>query len=154
MSVGFGATTKVMAAHYAGKPAALAGANHVDVFGVFENVYQNLVARFQFPSLTIRGWTLDRNFAHQLDGRNVVLGEVAGHRLVDLATLHKLNQADLRGAVTVAGQRLQLGHYAGTRLQYGDRVHFTLVVEQLRHPDLLAQNPCHRHGALLTSRMP
>src|ERR1700733_6649335 len=47
MTVRLGATAKVVTAHYTGKAAALAGADHVHILVIGKDVYQDAVARLQ-----------------------------------------------------------------------------------------------------------
>ena len=84
-----------------------------------------------------------RNFLDHPDRRNVRLGEVAGHRLVDLGSLDEVDVADLRGFVAILRQRLELRDHARTSLQNGHRVNITAVVEDLRHADFLSENSCY-----------
>ena len=69
---------------------------------------------------------------------------------------HKLDQANLSRLVSIFRGRLVLRHHARTSLQHCDRANVALGVKQLRHADLLAQNPryldCHyllraQHGS-------
>src|ERR1700744_2993571 len=98
-----------MAPNNTGKPTALAGSNHIDILRIDENIDQNLIARLEPCVLAALSRNFDRNLAHQLHRRHIVLSEVASHRLVDLVALDELNQTNLRRGVTVRGRRLELG---------------------------------------------
>ncbi len=71
-----------------------------------------------------------------------LLAKWASLRLGHVLGLDELDQSDLCSFVAVPGQRLQLRNYARARLQHRDRVHIALFIEDLRHADLFAQNPC------------
>ncbi len=83
--------------------------------------------------------------------RQIVLREVALHRLGQTRLLHELNQTDLSGVVAVFRHRLTLCDNAGTGLQHRDRVNITLVIEQLRHADFSTQNSSYCHVFVLNS---
>ena len=84
--------------------------------------------------------SLDRYFPNQADRSNITLGEVASLRLGHLVSLDKFNQTTLRGIVAITRSRLQLRNHAGSGLQDGDGMNFTLLIEYLRHADFLTQN--------------
>src|SRR5713101_934344 len=73
-------------------------------------------------------------------------------RLRQLRFLHELNQANLRRVVSIFGLRLVLRDHARPRLQHRRRMHVSLRIEELRHPDFFPQNPCYlRHFPLRPS---
>ena len=100
MSVRFRAAAEIMAAHDAGKAASLAGANHIHVLGVLENIDQYLVAGLQFLLLAVSGPVLARRATSRisLTGGTLVLAKWPAIGLFTLRALHKLDQADLRRA--------------------------------------------------------
>jgi hypothetical protein len=61
--------------------------------------------------------------------RQVVLPEVALHRLGQPRLLHEFNQPDLGGIVSIFRDRLALRHHARSGLQHGDRTNIALVIE-------------------------
>ena len=121
----------------------------VDELGVGKDVNQNAI-----PSLGL-GYALfggeDRNFLDHLHRRRIRLGEVTGLRLGHVLRLHELDQANLRGVVAVARQRLQLRDHAGAGLQHRNGVHVALLVEDLRHADLFSQDSRNCHIFLASS---
>ena len=114
-------------------------------FSSVEDVDQNAIASLDANRLFAVGrlGDLERDFLDHADGRNVRLGEVAGHGLVDLRGLDEVDVADLGGVVAVLRERLELGDHAGTSLQHGDRVNISLVIEDLRHADFFSENSCY-----------
>src|SRR5271167_4518886 len=73
------------------------------------------------------------------------------HRLGQPGLLSELHQPDLGGVVAVLGDRLALRYKARARLQHRDRVNVTLVIEELRHADFLAENSVDCHCLVLNS---
>ena len=124
-------------------PRPLLVRNHVHKLLAVENVDQHLVANL--GAVLAVAVDHDRHLAQEAHRRQVVLGEVSLHRLGQPRLLHELHQPDLGGIVAVLGDRLALGHDAGASLQHRDRVNITLVIEELRHADFLAENSvdCH-----------
>src|ERR1039458_546417 len=144
-----GAPGKLVALHHARETTALAGRNHIHEFVAVENVHQNFVA--DLGAILIVGIDDDWHLTQEAHRRKVVLGEVALHRLRQPRLLHELHQPDLSRVVAIFGYRLALRHKAGTGLQHVDRVDITLVIEELRHANLLAQNSTHCHLLVLNS---
>src|SRR5271168_2681273 len=73
------------------------------------------------------------------------------HRLGQPGLLSEIHQPDLGGVVAVLGDRLALRDKARARLQHRDRVNVTLVIEELRHADFLAENSVDCHCCFLNS---
>src|SRR5271166_448171 len=132
-----------MALYHAREPASFAGGNHVHKLIAFENVHQHLVA--SLGAVLTLAVNHDGYLAQETHWRQTVLGEMSLHRLRQPGLLDELNQSDLSGIVAVLGCRLALRHHAWAGLQHRDRVNITLVIEELRHANFLAENSvdCH-----------
>ena len=76
----------MVALHHACKTAALADADDVDKALAFENIDQHALANFQAIGRVVLGGFFDfnRNLADELHRREIVLGQVAAHRLGQL----------------------------------------------------------------------
>src|SRR6201996_8450474 len=140
-----------MAANNARKTAALRGADHINELRLAEDLDRDAIAGLSALIFVAARHRLELNFLHQLDGRHVRLRKVSGHRLVHLARLHELHQADLRGIIAVLGLCLELRDHARSNLQHRDRMNLTAIVEDLRHADLLSKNSCNCHLSLSSS---
>src|SRR5690606_7363994 len=95
--------------HDAGEALALAGAGDVDLFTVGEGVDTELLA--DRVGRGVSGADLDQVATRGHTG----LGEVTGHRLVDLACLD-LAEADLDGVVAIGLGLADLSHAVGRRV--------------------------------------
>src|SRR5277367_1590843 len=126
---------KMMPPDYTRETAPFADADNVDEFLAVEDVDQHAIASFQHSVAVAFGlfFDFDRNLAHELDRRQIVLAQVSASRLGQPRLFHELNQADLRGNIAVFGLRLVLRDYAGSSLQHGRRMNVALVVKELRH---------------------
>src|SRR5690606_37519197 len=113
---------------------ALAGADHVDLRAGVEHVGGDLL-----PDAV-----LGRVGGPQLDEvparGDTRLGEVAAARLVHLARVDRA-VGELHGGVTVGLRSADLRHHVRARLDHGDRHHPVVLVEDLGHPELRAQDP-------------
>src|SRR3984893_5762424 len=132
------------------KPASLADADDVDKLFALKNLNQhagpNLQAVAAFPV------ALERHFAQEFHRRKIVLRQVSALRFGQSRFLHEFDQADLSRLVTVFRRGLMLRNHAGPRLQHRDRANIAFGVEQLRHADFLAQNPCNLDRHFLIPR--
>src|SRR4029077_13466871 len=134
------AAAEVMPLDHPLKPASLADDDDVHKLFALKNLNQHTRANLQaVAAITV---ALERHFAQEFHRRKIVLRQVSALRLGQPRLLHKFNQADLSGLVTVLRGRLMLRNHAGPCLQHRDRANIALGVEQLRHADFLAQNPC------------
>src|SRR5271170_8216499 len=137
----------MMPPDYSGKTTPLADADDIHKFLAVEDVDQHAIASFYQSAVGFRlFFNLDWHLAHELDRRQIVLAQVSASRLGQPRLFHELNQADLRGNVSIFGLRFVLRDHAGTSLQHGRGMNVALVVEELRHADFLAQNSsylCH-----------
>src|SRR5215472_3573076 len=165
MSVGCGATAEMVTPHHTGKSTPFAYANHIHIFFTGEDLYQHFGPDFQtvggltfgalFSRLLRRGGCsggliiFHRYFANELYRRQIVLPEMALHRLRYVLAFHKFHKTDLRSFVTVFIGALDLRNDAGTRLQYRDRMHVALIVKDLGHTDLLSQDSVNHSSLLL-----
>src|SRR5215469_7896249 len=152
MSVGCGATAEMMAAHHASKSTPFAYANHIHIFFASKDFYQHFGPDFQtvggltfgalFGGLLCRGGCglifFYGYFANELDGRQIVLAKVALHGLGYVLAFHKFHKTDLRGFVSIFIGALDLGNHTWARLQYRNRMHVALVVEDLGHADFFS----------------
>src|ERR1700736_1369509 len=122
------------------KPASLADADDVHKLFALKNLHQH--ARPNLQAVAAITVALERHFAQEFHRRKIVLRQVSTLRLGQSRFLHKFDQADLSSLVTVFRRGLMLRNHAGPCLQHRDRANIALGVEQLRHADFLAQNPC------------
>src|SRR5690349_18899423 len=115
------------------EPASLADANNVDIAFAIENFYQNLVANLhcavsarctvaalgRLLSGSCRRFrrALHCDFTNELHWWQVVLSEMALHRLADILAFYKLHQPDLRRLVAIFICALELRDYARPGLQ-------------------------------------
>ena len=118
---------------------AAAGANDVDAFAVGEDRHVHLIARLHRIA---SGRLL--HLAHDARGRHTGLLEVSLRGLV-LFRRPSFDEPDLHGLVAVALRRLHLRDDTRASLEHGRRMHGAVGVEQLRHPDFLAEESCD-HG--------
>src|SRR5437868_2013 len=146
----------MMALDYARKTAPLAGSNHIHKFFALENINQHLVADLHAVRSGFsfcRGQVyFDVHFPQLLYGWQIVLAEVAGHGLIQARSFYELNQPDLRGLVAILIRSLALRDHTWASLQHRNRTHVALVIEQLRHPDFLANNSVDCHVLYLATR--
>src|ERR1044071_9081590 len=120
-------TAEMMPANYSSKTAPFADPGDIDILLTTENIHQNLgahletaaVARLCLPPLALRclGHTLDRNFANELNRRQIVFGKVPLHRLGHVLPFDELHQPDLCGIVAVLTGTLDLREHTGAGLQ-------------------------------------
>src|SRR5580704_2236540 len=71
---------------------------------------------------------------------------MSASRLGQSRLFDELNQTNLRGNISILRLRLMLRDHAGSGLQHSRGMNVALVVEELRHADLLAENSsylCH-----------
>src|SRR5271166_444007 len=139
---------KMMPPDHTGKTTSLADADNVNELLAVKNIHQHTVSSFhQSVAVGLRlFFDFDRNLAHELDRRQIVLAQVSAGRLGQSRLFHKLDQADLRGNISVLGLRLVLRDHAGPSLQHGHGMNVALVVKELRHADFLTENSsylCH-----------
>src|ERR1700743_49863 len=162
MSVCARTAAEMMPFYYAGKTAAFAHADHVNKLFTVENVHQNFCADFDSVAIAGRFAAFRRlfscsgfgaihhcDFAHELYRRQIMLAEVSLHGLGYILAFYKLNQANLRGFITVFIVALNLRNYAWSGLQNRDRVNFTVVIKDLRHADFFAQNSVNHFFSLI-----
>ena len=127
------ASTLAEALDDAGVALALAGAGHVDLLALGENVGLDHVADFQLAAV------LEAELLEVLDHAHAGLLQVTRLRLAELLLGHFL-VAELDGLIAF----LFLGHlghdHAGACLDDGDRNDLAGLVEDLRHADLLAND--------------
>src|SRR5437762_13206955 len=106
----------MMALDYAGKTAPLAGPNHIHKFFALENINQHLVADFHAvrSGLSFCGGQVyfDVYLTQLLYWWQIILSEVAGHRLVQARAFYELNQPDLRDLVAILIRSLALRDHA------------------------------------------
>src|SRR5215471_20309906 len=154
MSVSCRSAAEMMAAHNASKTSTFAYANHIHIFFAGEDLYQHFgpdlqtVARLTFGALFSRllrrggcsgGLIIFyRYFANELYRRQVVLPEMALHRLRYVLAFHKFHKTDLRSFVSIFIGALDLRNHARARLQHRNRMHVALVIKDLGHTDLLS----------------
>src|SRR5437763_9593201 len=130
---------KVMTLYYTLKSAPFAHAHDVDKSLALEDIHQHAIAGFH-RAIALRFFVdFDRHLAHKLHRGKIVLSQMPLHRLREPRLLHKFNQTDLRRRVSIPGLRFVLRDHARTGLQDRRRMHITLVIEELRHPDFLSQ---------------
>src|SRR5690606_15011399 len=122
--------------HDAGEALALAGASDVDLFAGGEGVDTELLA--DRVGRGVSGADLDQVATRGHTG----LGEVTGHRLVDLACLD-LAEADLDGVVAIGLGLADLSHDVGRGSDHGDGNNLVVLVPHLGHAELGAQQPLH-----------
>src|SRR5438067_5510993 len=146
----------MMPLDHARKAAPLAGPNHIHKFFALENINQHLVADLHAvrSGLSFCGGQVyfDVYLTQLLNWWQIVLAEMAGHGLIQARAFYELNQPDLRGLVAILIRSLALRDHAWPGLQHRDRTHVALVVEQLRHPDFLANNSVDCHVLYLATR--
>ncbi len=132
-AVAGGGTALAEALDDAGVALALAGAGHVDLLALGENVGLDHVADFQLAAV------LEAELLEVLDHAHAGLLQVTRLRLAELLLGHFL-VAELDGLIAF----LFLGHlghdHAGACLDDGDRNDLAGLVEDLRHADLLAND--------------
>src|SRR5271168_1862950 len=142
MTVRLGTTAEAVTANDASEAAASRGSNDVNKLFVIEDVDQNTVASLDRDCL-FAFYRLDRlesNFLDHPDRRNVRLGEMTSHGLVDFRCLDEIDVADLGGVITVPCEGLELGDDAWSGLKHGDRVDVATIIEDLSHADLFSEN--------------
>src|SRR5271165_1671748 len=138
-----------MSLHDAREPAALAGGNHIHKLFAFEDIHQHLVA--SLGAVLSFAVNHDGHLAQETHRRQTILSEMSLHRLRQPGFLYELNQSDLCGVVAVLGYGLALSNHAWAGLQHRDWVNITLVIEELRHANLLAENSTDCHFLVLNS---
>src|SRR5262249_46085737 len=132
---------EAVALHGACVALALAGAGHVDVGAVGEDLGGQLLADLV---LTGGGLVVEPQLgevAARVDARSGVL---TGHRLVHLAGAD-LAVSQLHGGITVALGGTDTRHNIGPGLDDRHRNDPVVLVEHLRHAQLGAQNAFSRH---------
>src|SRR5213593_1256477 len=132
-SVGRAAAAEVMPLHKPGKPASFTGSDDVHKFVRIEDVDHDLVAGI------CSVFTLNPDLAHESCRSHIRFFEMTRHWFRDTFGFHELDESKLHGVVAVFLLRLSLDDNAGTRLNDGDGNSRSVVIEQLRHPDFLAQ---------------
>src|SRR5213593_4532126 len=132
-SVRRAAAAEVMPLHKSGKATSFAGSDDVHKFVRIEDVDHDLIAR------VCSVFTLNPDFAHEPGRSHIRFFEMTRHWFRDTFGLHELDESELHGVVTVFLLRLSLDDNAGARLNHGDGNSRSVVIEQLRHPDFLAQ---------------
>ena len=125
-----------MTLHRAGEALALAGAGDVDLLAGGEGVDGQLLADGVLTGG--RGADLDHVAARGRAG----LGEVPGGRLGDLAALD-LAVPDLHGVVAVELGGADLGDHVGRRGDDGHGDDLVVLVPELGHAELGAQQALH-----------
>ena len=121
-----------MTLHGAGEALALAGAGDVNLLASSEGVDGELLAHRVRRRVT--GADLDQ----VATGGGARLGEVAGARLVHLAAVD-LAEAELDGVVAVGLGQADLGDHVGGRRDHGDGDDAVVLVPELGHAELGAQ---------------
>ena len=89
--------------------------------------------------LVLGGGVVHAHLGHVAARGDAGLREVAGDRLVDLARVD-LAEGDLDGVVAVGLYGADLGHDVGPSLHDGDRDDAVVLVQDLGHAELGAQN--------------
>ena len=138
-----GSAAEVMPANDTGEASALGGANHIHELLVRKDVDQNPVTGLGVGvgrCVSLRHGVVQSHLFEDAYRRDIRLGEVPGHRFVDLGRLDEVDVADLGGVIAVLRERLELRNDAWPRLEHGHRMHVAAVVKQLRHADFLAEN--------------
>src|SRR5579872_4020238 len=144
----FRTTGKMMPPNYARKAAPFANANDIYKFFAVEDVHQNSIASFDQAVAVGFGFffNFNWNLAHELYRGQIILAQVSASGFGQARLFYELDQADLRGNVSVFGRSLVLRNDAGTSLQDGRGMNVALIVEELRHANFFAENPsylCH-----------
>ena len=131
---------EAVALHDTGGALALAGADDVDLGHAVEDVRGQLLADRVLPGV------LGAQFHQVPPRRDARLGEVPTLGLVHLARVD-LTEPELDGGVAVDLGGAHLGHHTRARLDDGHRHEAVVLVENLGHPQLLAEETakCARH---------
>src|SRR3954469_19578229 len=138
-TVGGADAGEAVALHDTGEALALGGADDVDLLAGLEELHGQFLA--QLVGLGVGGAQLDKVAARGHAG----LLEVAGQRLVHLARVD-LAVADLDSGVAVAVSIEQLGNDVGVGLDDGHRDNPVVLVPNLGHAELGAQQALHLAG--------
>src|SRR5262249_39562960 len=129
------ASTEMMPLHEARESAALAGSNDVNAFVRGEDAYHHLIAGVGCI-LPLYG-----HLSYKPRGCHVRFLEVTLHRFADAFGFHELDESQLYGVVAVVLLRLLLDDDAGAGLDHGYGYDRSVLFEQLRHSNFLAQQP-------------
>jgi hypothetical protein len=142
VTVRFGTTAEAVAANNASEAATLGGSDDVDKLFVVEDVDQYAIASLYGNYLFAlhRFDCFEGDFFDHPHRRNVRLGEVASHGLVDFGGLDEVDVPNLGCIVAILRLRLELGNNAWASLKYGDRVNVAAIIEDLSHTDLFPEN--------------
>ena len=135
-AVGGGSALSAPALDDALVAVALAGAGDIHEVAHLEGVGLHEVADVQL------GGVLQVELTEILLGSHVRLLQVAQLALGELALGHIL-EAHLDGGIAFLLSGLLLGDHAGARLDHGNGDHVTVLIEDLGHPDLLADDCFH-----------
>ena len=133
VAVGGALAGEAVALHGAGEALALGGAGDVDVLDVAEHVHADLLADL------VRGGVRGADLHDVATRGHAGLLEVAGLGLVGLTGVN-LAVGDLDGVVAVHVLGAHLGHDARPGLDDGHRDDPVLLVEDLGHAELGAQD--------------
>jgi hypothetical protein len=130
LAVGAGAAVEPVALDAAGEAAAFADAGDVQMVAFLEDLRPDpfahaMLAGIVHPELP------------QIAQVTLAL-QMASHGLVHVP---RCAEAELNGAIAVPLLRLDLGDQAGSRLDDGGAAQPALLVEELDHPQLAAQQP-------------
>src|SRR5262245_20871728 len=130
------------------KTVTLARADHVHAIALIEDGDEHLITR-----LRRFGTLRNLHLALHARRRHVGLLVMTHCRLGGAARRTRLDEANLHGLVAVGLRRLRLHDDAGTRLEDGRRFQRPVFLEELRHPDFLADDACN-HSFTLGRRQP
>src|SRR5262249_21379394 len=135
------AAAEVMPAHDAREAFALGGTDDVDVVLLLEGVAENLVAGLELVAL------VRPDFHQRAHRRDTGLLEAAAGGLVRRGVRTRSDQADLDGLVAVLVGGLLLHDEARARLHDRAGNDRPVFLEDLGHPDLLADDSVYGHGS-------
>ena len=122
-----------MTLHGSGEALALAGSGDVDVCAVLEDLGGELLADL------VVGGVRNAELHYVATRGHTSLGELAGSRLVHLARVDGAER-ELNGAVAVTLFGTDLGYDVRPSLHDGDRDNPVVLVEDLGHAELGAQD--------------
>ncbi|BAF53575.1 hypothetical protein cgR_0606 [Corynebacterium glutamicum R] len=125
--------SEAMALHSAGVALTLGGTGDVNELDVVEDFNGNVLSNL------VTGDIVHTNLGDVAAGGNACFLEVTSQWLVHLAWVD-FAVGDLDGVVAIGLNGANLGNYAWTRFNDGNRNNAVLLVEDLSHAELGAQN--------------